>query len=171
MSIVKLATNDSATDRRSPNFASDCGIAPSFFRLYDMAPTAIVVGAGAGGVAAAARLAHAGFSVTIIEQHEQVGGRCSLITTDEGYRFDVGPSLLLLPRLFHRAFEEIGTSLEQEGVKLVRCDPNYVVHFGDGEAIKLSSDLAIMKQEVERFEGEQGFAKSVGPVELREPAS
>ncbi|KAM0789932.1 hypothetical protein ACM66B_006772 [Microbotryomycetes sp. NB124-2] len=122
-------------------------------------PTAIVVGAGAGGVSAACRLSHAGFDVTVIEQHAQVGGRCSLMHTDKGYRFDVGPSLLLLPRLFEQAFEDVGTSMQQEGIELVRCDPNYNVYFGDQEHIQLSSDLTTMKKEVERFEGEQGFAR------------
>lgn len=119
--------------------------------------TAIVIGAGAGGVATAARLAHAGFDVTVLEQNDFTGGRCSLINTSSGYRFDQGPSLLLLPRLFHEAFEDLGTSLEQEQVKLVRCDPNYQIHFGDDECFTMSSDLVVMKNEIERFEGEKGF--------------
>jgi len=52
---------------------------------------AIVVGAGVGGTALAARLAHAGLNVEIYEKNEFSGGRCSLIHHD-GYRFDqVGP--------------------------------------------------------------------------------
>jgi phytoene dehydrogenase-like protein len=54
---------------------------------------AIVVGAGVGGTATAARLAHAGLDVEVYEKNEFSGGRCSLIHHD-GYRFDqVGPSL------------------------------------------------------------------------------
>jgi phytoene desaturase (3,4-didehydrolycopene-forming) len=41
--------------------------------------TAIVVGAGAGGIATAARLAKAGFKVTVLEKNDFTGGRCSLI--------------------------------------------------------------------------------------------
>ena len=48
---------------------------------------AIVVGAGVGGCATAARLAHAGFDVEIYEKNDFSGGRCSLIHHD-GYRFD-----------------------------------------------------------------------------------
>jgi phytoene desaturase (3,4-didehydrolycopene-forming) len=52
---------------------------------------AIVVGAGVGGTATAARLAHAGLDVEVYEKNEFSGGRCSLIHHD-GYRFDqVGP--------------------------------------------------------------------------------
>jgi len=58
---------------------------------------AIIVGAGVGGTATAARLAHAGLDVEVYEKNEFSGGRCSLIHHD-GYRFDqVGsPSSLFL---------------------------------------------------------------------------
>jgi len=39
-------------------------------------PAAIVVGAGVGGIAAAARLAHNGYQVTVAEKCSQPGGRC-----------------------------------------------------------------------------------------------
>ena len=48
---------------------------------------AIVVGAGVGGTATAARLAHAGLDVEVYEKNAFSGGRCSLIHHD-GYRFD-----------------------------------------------------------------------------------
>lgn len=47
----------------------------------------IVVGAGVGGVATAARLAQAGLDVEVYEKNDFSGGRCSLIHHD-GYRFD-----------------------------------------------------------------------------------
>ncbi|KAI5364574.1 Putative amine oxidase, phytoene dehydrogenase, bacterial-type, carotenoid/retinoid oxidoreductase [Septoria linicola] len=120
--------------------------------------TAIVIGAGVGGVSTAARLARAGFDVTVVEKNSFTGGRCSLIHHD-GYRFDQGPSLLLLPGLFHRTFSELGTSLEQEGVKLLKCEPNYMIHFSDGDKFILSSDLSVMKREIERVEGKEGYTR------------
>lgn len=87
-------------------------------------PTAIVVGAGVGGCATAARLAEAGYNVTVVEKNDYTGGRCSLIHSQKGYRFDRGPSLLLLPKLFEEAFEDLGTSLKNEGIVLNKCDPN-----------------------------------------------
>lgn len=65
--------------------------------------------------------------------------------------------MLLLPHLFHRTFEELGTSLEQEGVDLRKCEPNYNIWFGDGEHFRLSSDLAVMKSEIEKWEGKEGY--------------
>lgn len=115
-------------------------------------------GAGVGGVATAARLAKAGYSVTILEKNNFTGGRCSLIHHD-GYRFDQGPSLLLLPKLFKETFHDLDTSLEAEGVELLKCEPNYNLWFGDGESFELSSDTAVMKREIEKWEGKDGFER------------
>ncbi|KAK5033725.1 hypothetical protein LTR13_006777 [Exophiala sideris] len=119
--------------------------------------SAVIVGAGAGGIASAARLAKAGFRVTVIEKNDFTGGRCSLIHRG-GHRFDQGPSLLLLPDLFQEVFTDLDTSLEAEGIELLKCEPNYNVWFGDGECVELSTDVARMKKTVERWEGKDGFA-------------
>nr|OQO32308.1 Phytoene desaturase [Rachicladosporium sp. CCFEE 5018] len=120
--------------------------------------TAVVIGAGVGGVATAARLAKAGYKVTVLEKNDFTGGRCSLLH-HEGYRFDQGPSLLLLPELFKQTFRELGTTLEAEGVELVKCEPNYNIWFQDGERVQMSSDLAVMKHEVEKWEGKDGYER------------
>jgi phytoene desaturase (3,4-didehydrolycopene-forming) len=54
-------------------------------------PSVIIVGAGAGGVATAARLAAAGCKVTVIEKNDFSGGRCSLIHR-QNYVGTVSPS-------------------------------------------------------------------------------
>lgn len=77
-------------------------------------------------------------------------------------RFDQGPSLLLLPRLFHETFHDLGTTLKDEGVTFVKCEPNYTIHFHDGVDVKLSTDIATMKNEIERFEGKDGFERYLG---------
>lgn len=53
----------------------------------------IIVGAGVGGVATAARLAEAGLKVTVVEKNDFTGGRCSLIHRD-GYVRGSGSMLL-----------------------------------------------------------------------------
>ncbi|KAK4969220.1 hypothetical protein LTR66_000157 [Elasticomyces elasticus] len=137
--------------------------------------SAIIVGAGVGGVATAARLARAGFEVTVLEKNSFTGGRCSLIhraghvyitsillyglSLKIRQRFDQGPSLVLLPDLFREAFRDLDTSLEAEGVELMKCEPNYNVWFEDGERFELSTDIACMKREVERWEGKDGFER------------
>ncbi|PLB53208.1 phytoene dehydrogenase [Aspergillus steynii IBT 23096] len=122
------------------------------------APTAVVVGAGAGGVAVAARLAKKGFQVTVVEKNASIGGRCSTLE-DEGFRFDQGPSLLLMPEFFHEVFHDLDTSMEAEGLRLVQCDQNYRIWFTDHQPLDLSCDMAHMNRELTRLEGPAGFEK------------
>ena len=68
-------------------------------------PLAIVIGAGLGGLSAAAHLARGGFGVTVIEKNARAGGRCAQFTR-QGHRFDVGPTLLVLPQLYEQEFAE-----------------------------------------------------------------
>ncbi|KAJ6104420.1 Phytoene desaturase [Penicillium sp. IBT 18751x] len=119
-------------------------------------PSAIVVGAGAGGIATAARLSKAGYKVTVVEKNGFVGGRCSLIH-HEDYRFDQGPSLLLMPEVFHQTFSDLGTSAEDEKVRFLKCEPNYRIWFSDHDHFELSTDLCKMKPQIERYEGKDGL--------------
>ncbi|GAA6016255.1 hypothetical protein JCM10207_000447 [Rhodosporidiobolus poonsookiae] len=125
-------------------------------------PSVLIVGAGVGGTASAARLAQAGFDVTVLEKNDFAGGRCSIFNHPDGARFDTGPSLYLIPRLFDETFRDLGTSLDAEGIKLVECEPNYRIVFPDKEIVELSSSLPVMKKEVERWEGEEGFEGFLG---------
>ncbi|PYI35798.1 phytoene dehydrogenase, partial [Aspergillus indologenus CBS 114.80] len=115
-------------------------------------------GAGTGGIAAAARLARDGFQVTVLEQHNFLGGRCSLQHRDR-YVSCLCLSLLLMRELFDETFQDLGTSLEAEGVELLRCDPKYCIWFADHDTLELSSDLSKLKREVLRFQGPHGFCR------------
>ncbi|GAB1195994.1 hypothetical protein APSETT444_005259 [Aspergillus pseudonomiae] len=120
--------------------------------------TVIIVGAGTGGIATAARLAQQGLHVKVVEQHGFIGGRCSIISED-GYRFDQGPSLLLMREVFEETFEDLGTSLKQEDIRLVKCEPNYCVWFPDMDIIELSTDLTRLKEQIQHHEGPDGFPR------------
>jgi phytoene desaturase (3,4-didehydrolycopene-forming) len=69
-----------------------------------------------------------------------------------------GPSLFLLPPLFHQLYTDLGTTLA-EHIDLLQCHPNYVIHYHDGEKVTLSSDRAQLRQEVEKWEGPGGGEK------------
>ncbi|RWS24480.1 phytoene desaturase-like protein, partial [Leptotrombidium deliense] len=111
----------------------------------------IVIGAGVGGTAIAARLAKDGFNVTVLEKNSFGGGRCSILRNGE-HRFDQGPSLYLLPKLFQEFFEDLGENINDH-IDLLKCPSNYKVHFHDGKYIHLTSDLPKLITEIERFEG------------------
>lgn len=64
---------------------------------------AIIIGAGMGGLSTAIRLAHAGFSVEVIEASDRAGGKLNEKWLN-GFRFDTGPSLFTLPALADELF-------------------------------------------------------------------
>jgi phytoene desaturase len=110
----------------------------------------IVVGAGLSGIAAAGRLARAGHSVTIFEQKRAPGGRTAVLQRD-GFRFDTGPTLFLMPEVFAETYAALGERMEDH-LELVRLDPTYRVHFHDGSSLDLSADLTKMRLQLEALE-------------------
>ena len=66
--------------------------------------TAIVIGAGIGGIAAALRLSKKGYQVTVFEANDYPGGKLSAFSLGD-YRFDAGPSLFTMPQYVNELFE------------------------------------------------------------------
>ena len=73
----------------------------------------VVIGAGIAGLATAALAAQDGHDVTILERHDQIGGRAATLE-DDGFLFDTGPSWYLMPEVFDAFFRRFGTSAAQE---------------------------------------------------------
>ena len=120
-------------------------------------PSAVVIGAGIGGIATAARLAKNGFSVTVLEKTGMPGGRCSQIVRD-GHRFDVGPTLFLMPEVWEETFSALGENMNDH-MHLTRIDPTYKVHFDDGLQLQLTSNLGEMQRQLDKVDKTafQGF--------------
>jgi phytoene desaturase len=113
-------------------------------------PSAIVIGAGIGGIATAGRLARHGYEVTVVEKNAQAGGRCNQIVKD-GHRFDVGPTLFLMPEVFEETYAALGEKLSDH-LDLKRIDPTYTVRFDDGASLALTSNIGDMQTQLEAIE-------------------
>jgi phytoene dehydrogenase-like protein len=95
----------------------------------------IVIGAGVGGLMTAAICGKRGLKVLVLEANEEsVGaGRCGSFTLADDFRFDSGPSLLLLPDVYGEAFEAAGSSdLWNDIVVSPVQGPRYHIFFDDG---------------------------------------
>ena len=110
----------------------------------------LVIGAGIGGLATAARLARAGRQVQVLEKGSRPGGRAGWIEKD-GYRFDTGPTLFLMPQTFAETYTALGERMEDH-LDLVRLDPTYRVHFHDGTSLDLTADLVHMREQLDAME-------------------
>lgn len=113
-------------------------------------PTALVIGAGLGGIVTAARLAQAGFDVKVVEKQGAPGGRCSQLIHD-GHRFDIGATLFLMPEVFAETYTALGENMEDH-LELRRIDPTYRIRFQDGAELALTSDLNTMETQLETIE-------------------
>ncbi|TPG60268.1 phytoene desaturase [Roseomonas nepalensis] len=117
-------------------------------------PHAVIIGAGPGGLASAMLLAARGLRVTVLEKDRVVGGRSRTLETAEGYRFDLGPTFFLYPRILGEIFAECGTKLEEE-VELIRLDPQYRLVFeaaAGNVTVDATPDLARMEREIAKID-------------------
>jgi phytoene desaturase len=112
--------------------------------------TALVIGAGLGGITTAAYLAKKGYQVKVLEKNAAPGGRCGQLSRD-GHRFDTGPTLFLIPEIFARTYEALGARMEDQ-LDLRRIDPTYRFHFEDGTYLDLTKDLNAMREQLEAIE-------------------
>ena len=100
---------------------------------------AIIVGGGLGGLAAALRLACAGWRVTVCERGAAFGGKMNRFER-EGFRFDTGPSLITMPWVFENLFAAAGSSLA-EHVELVPVHPLADYVFADGTRFTYTTQM------------------------------
>ncbi|MCR2806800.1 phytoene desaturase family protein [Paenibacillus soyae] len=119
----------------------------------------IVIGAGVAGLASAIRLRHAGYEVELFEKEPIPGGKMHRLEKD-GYRFDMGPTLVMMPELYREVFELAGRNPD-DYIPMERLDPIYSVFFGSGERDKheISTDLVKLLDTLEDISDEdaQGF--------------
>lgn len=112
--------------------------------------TAVIIGAGVGGLTTAVYLAREGFKVSVYEKNPSPGGRCGQIIRD-GYRFDLGATMLLMPGIYNEVFGSLNISLEQ-GKDIIPLENLYRIWFDDNSFLDFTSDREKMKEQLERIE-------------------
>jgi phytoene desaturase len=113
------------------------------------ANTAIVIGAGMGGLAAAMRLGARGYRVTVIDRLDVPGGRGSAIHQD-GHRFDLGPTIVTVPQVYEDLWRACGRNFHDD-VTLIPLDPFYEIRWPDGTKFTAQQDTDKLREEVRRL--------------------
>ena len=102
------------------------------------APTAIVIGTGFGGLAAAIRLSVKGYRVQMLEKLDAPGGR-AYVHKQDGFTFDAGPTIITLPHLIAELFALCGHEMKDH-VDLRLMSPFYRIRFDDGTHFDYSNN-------------------------------
>jgi phytoene desaturase len=97
-------------------------------------------------LAAAILLASTGLRVKVIERLSVVGGRTSAISAG-GFKFDLGPTFFLFPRVLEEIFAAAGASSRSE-VEMVRLDPHYRIVFGEGGQLDATAEVSRMEAQI-----------------------
>lgn len=116
----------------------------------DRKKSAIVIGAGFGGLALAIRLQSAGIATTIVEARERPGG-CAYHWQKDGFTFDAGPTLLTDPDTIAELWRLSGHDMAQD-VTLLPVSPFYRLNWPDGTQFDCSADETTLRQEIARLD-------------------
>jgi phytoene desaturase len=129
--------------------------------------TAIVIGAGLGGLAAAMRLGAKGYRCVVIDKLDMPGGR-GTSTTQNGHRFDLGPTIVTVPQVFEELWTACGRDFRKE-VDLRPLDPFYEIRWPDGSTFTARQSTDAMRAEVGRLSpGDvRGYEKFLADSEAR----
>ena len=127
-------------------------IAESAFRALetqDPRPTALVIGTGFGGLAAAIRLGAKGYRVHMLEKLDAPGGRAYVYRQD-GFTFDAGPTIVTAPFLLEELWSLCGKTFADD-IDLRPMDPFFRIQFDDGRIFDYSGDKARNIEQIKSY--------------------
>ena len=121
----------------------------------------IIIGSGFGGIAAALRLKAKGHNVTLIEKHNDLGGRARVFKKN-GFIYDGGPTVITAPYLINELFELFKKN-PKDYIKLKPLDTWYQFVFEDKSKFNYSGNENEMKNQIEKINSEdvEGYTKLV----------
>jgi len=121
--------------------------------------SAIVIGAGFGGLALAIRLQSAGVATTIVESRDQPGGRAYYWERD-GFTFDAGPTVITDPDCLKELWQLTGRDMAED-VELIPVSPFYRLNWADGTNFDYSNDEQSLRGEIAKLDPADiaGYAK------------
>ena len=112
----------------------------------------IIIGAGPTGLGAAYRLKQLGYrNFAVYDRLPHIGGLASSFKDNAGFTWDIGPTILLIRDVVEGVFRDAGRD-PADYLDLVQCDPNYRIQFADGSDVRFTTNLARMRDELERIE-------------------
>jgi len=114
-----------------------------------MSRSAIIIGAGFGGLALAIRLQSAGVATTVVEARDKPGGRAYHWTRD-GFTFDAGPTVITDPPCLHELWALSGQHMAAD-VDLAPVMPFYRLNWPDGTNFDYSNDEAALAAEIAKL--------------------
>jgi phytoene desaturase len=121
--------------------------------------TAVVIGAGFGGLALAIRLQSAGIATTVLEARDRPGGR-AYVWHEGGHVFDAGPTVITDPECLAQLWRLSGHDMAQD-VTLLPVMPFYRLNWADGTSFDYSNDETALHAEIARLDPADvaGYAK------------
>ena len=106
-------------------------------------PHVVVIGGGLAGLSAACVLGARGHRVTLIDKNDWVGGKAAVLESD-GFRFDMGPTILTLPSVLKRIFAEAGEDVADH-IEMLELDPQWRCFFeGSGTAGAIDQENSVL---------------------------
>jgi len=115
-------------------------------------PRVAVIGAGLGGLSAAISLRAAGYQVEVFEKNPRIGGKLNVLEQD-GFTFDLGPSIFTLPQFFRDLFDRAGRIMD-DYVQLDPVTPHWRNFFEDGTILDLYQEDEPMRRELAKLAGD-----------------
>ena len=112
--------------------------------------SAIIIGAGIGGIATSVFLAKKGYSVDIYEKNSAPGGRCSQLIRD-GHRFDLGATMLMMPGIYTDVFSSLGIPLLENG-DIKPLQNLYKIYFDNNDVLAFTTNKEKMEEQHEKLE-------------------